>query len=135
MFVEDAWHARHQVFFKCLLCPLNGKQPKNNTWVSGPDDKEAHLVFFSTFKELKLPATGPMDHATTKLFGQSPILILSVGPCDLMLGTVPLFPLFLKANATPTIPHSCDTSTAARSSLEQHMQLQRMVEGEVTQGP
>ena len=62
-------------------------------------------MFFSTFEELKLPATGPMDHATTKLYEPSPTPILYVGPCDLMLGRVPLFPLFLKGNATPTIPH------------------------------
>ena len=29
----------------------------------------------------------------------------TVGPCNLMLGRVPLFPLFLKGNATPTLPH------------------------------
>ena len=46
-----------------------------------------------------------MDHATTKLYEPSPTPILYVGPCDLMLGRVPLFPLFLKGNATPTIPH------------------------------
>ena len=105
MSVEDAWHARPQLFFKCLLRPRNGRPPKNNTWVRGPDDIEAHLVFFSTFEELKLPATGPMDHATTKLYEPSPTPILYVGPCDLMLGRVPLFPLFLKGNSTPTIPH------------------------------
>ena len=105
MSVEDAWHARPQLFFKCLLRPRNGRLPKNNTWVRGPDDIEAHLVFFSTFEELKLPATGPMDHATTKLYEQSPTLILYVAPCDLMLGRVPLFPLFLNGNSTPTIPH------------------------------
>ena len=71
----------------------------------GPNDIEAHLVFFSTFEELKLPATGPMDHATNKLYKQSPTPILYVGPCDLMLGRVPLFPLFLKGNSTPTVPH------------------------------
>ena len=51
-----------------------------------------------------MPATGPIDHAT-KLYELSPTPILYVGPYDLMLGRVPLFPLFLKANATPTIPH------------------------------
>ena len=29
----------------------------------------------------------------------------TVGPCNLMLGRVPLFHLFLKGNATPTLPH------------------------------
>ena len=65
-------------------------------------------MFFSTFEELKLPATGPMDHVTTILYEQSPTPILYVAPCDLMLGRAPLFPLFLKGNSTPTIvtiPH------------------------------
>ena len=60
---------------------------------------------FSTFEELKLPATGPMDRATTKLYKPSPTPILYVAPCHLMLGRVPLFPCFLQGNATPTIPH------------------------------
>ena len=50
----------------------------------GPDDIEAHLVFLSTFEELKLPATGPMDHATTKLYERCSTPILYLGPCDLM---------------------------------------------------
>ena len=106
MSVEDAWHARSQLrlFFKCLLSLRIGRLPKNNTWVHGPNDVKAHLVFFSTFEELKLQATGPMDHATTKLYKQSPTQILYVGPRDLMLGRVPLFPLFLKDDATPTKP-------------------------------
>jgi len=75
------------------------------TWTRGPDDIEACLAFFSTFEELKLPTTGPMDHATSKLYEQSPTPILYVAPCENMLGRVPLFPCFLQDNATPTIPH------------------------------
>ena len=75
------------------------------TWTRGPDDIEACLAFFSTFEELKLPTTGPMDHATSKLYEQSPTPILYVAPCENMLGRVPLFPCFLQGNATPTIPH------------------------------
>ena len=63
------------------------------------------LVFFSTFEELQLPARGPMDHATTKLYEPSPTPILFVAPLNNVLGRVPLFPLFLDGNATPTIPH------------------------------
>ena len=59
-----AWHARPQLFFKCILRPQNGRPPKNPSWTRGPDGLEATLVFFSTFEELKLPATGPMDRAT-----------------------------------------------------------------------
>ena len=75
------------------------------TWTRGPDDIEACLAFFSTFEELKLPTTGPMDHATSKLYEQSPTPILYVALCENMLGRVPLFPCFLQDNATPTIPH------------------------------
>ena len=101
MSLEDAWHARPQLFFKSILRPQNERPPKNPSWTRGPDDLEATLVFFSTFEELKLPATGPMDRATT----QSSTSILYVTPCELMLGRVPLFPCFLQGNATPTIPH------------------------------
>ena len=52
MSVEDEWHARPQLFFKCLLCPQNVRLPKNNTWVRGSDDIEVHLVFFSTFEDM-----------------------------------------------------------------------------------
>ena len=75
------------------------------TWTRGPDDIEACLAFFSTFEELKLPTTGPMDHATSKMYEQSPTPILYVAPCENMLGRVPLFPCFLQGNTTPTIPH------------------------------
>ena len=64
--LEDAWYARPQHFFKCWFRPMDGRQPQSN-YTIGPDDFEMQLVFFSTFKELQLPARGPMDRATTKL--------------------------------------------------------------------
>ena len=80
MSLEDAWHVRPQLFFKCILRPQNGRPPKNPSWTRGPDDLESTLVFFSTFEELKWPATGPMDpsRATTKLYEPSPTHILYV---------------------------------------------------------
>ena len=101
MCLEDAWHARPQLFFKCLLRPRDGRPPKNPSWTRGPDDMEVCLVFFSTFEELKFPSTGPMDRATTKLYKPSPTLILYVASCDLMLGRVPLFPCFLRVRGQP----------------------------------
>ena len=86
------------------IAPSERKIP-NTTWTRGSDEIKACLVFFSTFEELKLPATGPMDHATSKLYEPSPTPILYVAPCENMLGRVPLFPCFLQGNATPTIPH------------------------------
>ena len=66
------------------FCALATEGPQNATWTRGPDDMEASLVFFSTFEELKLPATGrlsgPMDYATKKLYEPSPTQILYVAP-------------------------------------------------------
>jgi hypothetical protein len=97
---------------------------------SGPNsdcaDISYHLVFFSTFEELKLPIVGPMECAgVTKLYEPSPTPCLYVTPAACMVGRVPLIPLFLAGNSTPTIPHkysqhkgsgfpagSCDTAAA-----------------------
>ena len=78
MSLEDAWNTRPQLFFKCLLRPSNGTPPKHGNWTRGPHGMEACFVVFSTFEELKLPATGPMDSATTKLYESSPTPILYV---------------------------------------------------------
>ena len=71
-----------------------------------PDDLHYHLVFFSTFEELKLPISGPMERAgVTKLYEPFPTPCLYVAPAACMVGRVPLIPLFLAGNSTPTIPH------------------------------
>ena len=36
MSLEDAWHVRPQLFFKCLLRPHNGRPPKHPSWTRGP---------------------------------------------------------------------------------------------------
>ena len=92
------------------------------------DDLCYHLVFFSTFEELKLPINGPMERAgVTKLYEPFPTPCLYVAPAANMVGRVPLIQLFLAGNSTPTIPHlysqhkrsgfpvpvgSCDTAAA-----------------------
>ena len=103
--LEDAWYARPQLFFSCWFRPADGRPPSQGNYTRGPDDFEMHLVFFSTFEVLKLPARSPMDDATTKLYEPSPTPKLFVAPYNNVLGRVPLFPLFLDGNATPTIPH------------------------------
>ena len=71
-----------------------------------PDDLLLDLVFFNTLEELKLPITGPMeDSGVVKLYEPSPTPCLYVAPVENMVGRVPLMPLFLAGNATPTIPH------------------------------
>jgi hypothetical protein len=80
--------------------------PKNRTYKKGPDDIECTLVFFSTFEELTLPFKGPMEDAgVVKLYEPSPTPCLYVAPAQNMVGRVPLIPLFLAGNSTPTIPH------------------------------
>ena len=68
MSIDDVWFARPQLFFTCWLRPIDGRPPRNINYSRGPDDVEVHLVFFSTFEALDLPAQGPMDHATTNLY-------------------------------------------------------------------
>ncbi len=49
---------------------------------------------------------GPMEDAgMLKLYERGPIPCLYVAPVDHMVGRVPLIPLFLAGNSTPTIPH------------------------------
>jgi hypothetical protein len=59
--LEDCWYARPQLLFTCYLRPSGGRPPKNASYRCGPDDLRYNLVFFSTFEELKLPISRPMD--------------------------------------------------------------------------
>ena len=71
-----------------------------------PDDLLLNLVFFNNFEELNLPIKGPMeDSGVIKLYKPSPTPCLYVAPAENMVGRVPLMPLFLAGNSTPTIPH------------------------------
>ncbi len=126
--MEDCWYARPQLLFTCYLCPKGGRPPKNPTYRCCPDDPPYHLVFFSTFEELQLPMSWPMERAqavVTKLYEPFPTPCRYVAPAACMVGRIPLIPLFLAGNSTPTIPHkysqhkssgfpvgSCDTAAA-----------------------
>ena len=104
--LEYCWYARPQLFFTCHLRPKDGRLPKNRTYKTGPDDLLYHLVFFNTFEELKLPIKGPMEDAgVIKLYEPSSTPFLYVAPAQNMVGRVPLIPLFLAGNSTPTIQH------------------------------
>ncbi len=59
--LEDCWFARPELYFTCYLRPKNGRLLKNPHYKLGPDDVPHHLVFFSTFEELELPISGPME--------------------------------------------------------------------------
>ena len=53
-----------------------------------------------------------MNH-TVKLYEPSPTPCLYVAPAENMMGRVPLIPLFLAGNSTPTIPHMFSKNKAA----------------------
>ncbi len=124
--LEDCWYARMQLLFTCYLRPMGGRPPKNPSYRCSLDDLRYHLVFFSTFEELKLPISWPMERAgVTKLYEPLPTPCLYLAPAANMVGRVPLIPLFLPGNLTNTIPHqysqhkrsgfpvgSCDTAAA-----------------------
>ena len=62
-----------------------------------------------------LPMGGPMDAmGVQKLYASSDTPILFVGLAANVLGRVPLMPLFLLGNATPTIPHQLRQHRSAR---------------------
>ena len=128
--LEDAWYARPQLFFSCWFRPADGRPPSQGNYTRGPDDFEMHLVFFSTFEELKLPVRSPIDDATTKLYEPSPTPILFVAPNNNVLGRVPLFPLFLDGNTIPTNHTIYDISKPALSRMGSPMQPHLTAGGE-----
>jgi hypothetical protein len=68
-------------------------------------------------KELTLPIKGAMEDAgAIKLYESSPTLCLYVAPAENMVGRVPLIPLFLAANSTPTIPHNAHMFSKRKES-------------------
>ena len=79
------------------------------------DDIQVQLVFYSTFEPMVLPGGGPMEAmGVQKLYEPSPTPILYVGLVADVLGRVPLMPLFLLGNSTPTIPHQLRQHRGAR---------------------
>ncbi len=123
--LEDCWFARPQLF-SGAVCVLRMEVCRRtvitkqvqvytsipvypSTYVFNhfpPDDLLRKLVFFNTFEELNLPIAGPMeDSGVVKLYEPSPTPCLYVTPVENMVGRVPLMPLFLAGNTTPTIPH------------------------------
>ena len=77
-----------------------------------PDDIQVQLVFYSTFEPMVLPGGGPMEAMGVQKPSSTPILY--VGLAADVLGRVPLMPLFLLGNSTPTIPHQLRQQRSAR---------------------
>ncbi len=56
--LEDCWYARPQLFFTCILCPKDGRLPKNKPTKLLLMTSSTPWFFFSTFEELVLPFKG-----------------------------------------------------------------------------
>ncbi len=89
----------HSCSLPATCVQLVGETPKYASYRCCPDDLCHHLVFFSTIEELKLPISWPMERAgVTKLYEPLPTPCLYVAPAAIMVGRVPLIPLFLAGN-------------------------------------
>ena len=118
MFIQCIYMYVHVYQFN-MLC-LAGQHTFFN-WLFTPWHQSS-----STFEELKLQISGQMESAgVTKLYEPFATPCLHVAPAANMVGRVPLIPLFLAGNSTPTIPHkysqhkrsgfpvgTCDTAAA-----------------------
>ncbi len=81
------------------------KKPTYNTRQDDLDS-EVTIVFVSTCEEFTFPIKGSMEDAgVIKLYEQPPTPFFCVAPARNLVGRVPLIPLFLDGNSTPTIPH------------------------------
>ena len=133
--LEECSYAGPQLFVTCYLRPKKCRLPKKPHYKLGPDDVFHNLVFFSTFEELKLPISGPMELAgVTKLYEPSPTPCLYVAPAANMVGRVPLIPLFL-AGTNSLQPQPFLTSTASTRVLASQraaVTLQQQMDSEAT---
>ena len=106
---ENEWHARPQLFFKCLLRPQNLGPPRIPAGhvTRGPDDLEATLVFFSTFEELKLPGKGPWIVPPPSCTSRPLRLSCTSLPANLCLAGCHSFPVSCKATLLLPYLTSC----------------------------
>jgi hypothetical protein len=125
--LKNCWYARPQLFFTCCLRPRNARLQKNSNYKIGPDDIRHHLVFFSTFEELKLSISGPMESTgVTKLYEPSPTPCLHVAPAVNMVDRVRLIPLILASNSTLTFLKSTASTRFLASQWAAVTLLHRM---------
>ena len=113
--LDHCWVVKPQLFFSCHLRPRGARLPRMANYTYCQDEIQVQLVFYSTFEPMVLPIGGPMDAmGVQKLYAPSLTPILYVGLVADVLGRVPLMPLFLLGNYTPTIPHQLRQHRSAR---------------------
>ena len=110
--------------FHILTSPdrIERSAPADREWL----DIQVQLVFYSTFKPMVLPGGGPLEAmGVQKLYEPSLTPILYVALAADVLGRVPLMPLFLLGNFTPTSPHGPHQLRQHRSARFPHTQADR----------
>ena len=81
--LEACLIASPQLFLTCFLRPAGGRHPKREMDMYGPNEILVDLEFSSTFEDLDLPGSCPMDlesKGIKQLNGRSQTPILYVGP-------------------------------------------------------
>jgi hypothetical protein len=96
--IDFAWIARPQLFFKSTIRPIGGNE-------DGTDDMELTLMFYSTLERIVLTPDHPLQQAGMEMFYEPmPEPFLYVDHISHAQCRVPLTPVFMQGNKTPTIP-------------------------------
>ena len=112
--LDQCWYACPQLLFACLRVPsaaegraASEKNQWHVRWGRLPTWTDVLHRIYSTLEPLDLPDSGPIEiHGVPKFYLPSPTPVLYAGPMSNVLRPhVPLIPLFLRGNSTPTIPH------------------------------
>lgn len=96
--IDFAWIARPQLFFKSTIRPIGGNE-------DGTDNMELTLMFYSTLERIVLTPDHPLQQAGMEMFYEPmPEPFLYVDHISHAQCRVPLTPVFMQGNKTPTIP-------------------------------
>ena len=107
---REAWHVRLQLLFQVTVCPTGDKKKTtgaNDGKKGGPNAKNLHLAFFSTFEPLpNAPKGVTQEHGCEILYEPKGKPILYVGFAADILARTCLSACFLDGNSRNTIPFS-----------------------------
>ena len=123
MSLEDAWHARPQLLFKCFLRPQNGRHPKNPV---APMTWKQLLCFSALLRSSSCQPQGPWIVPPPSCTSRPLLLSCTSLPANLCLAGCHSFPVSCKATLLRPYLTSCGSSRAARSSTGPPTQPQLM---------
>jgi hypothetical protein len=99
--MSNALMVRPQLFFRVKLRPY--------AVLNAQSDISLELMFVSAFEKCDLTPYNPIQQAGMQMYyDPSPVPVLYVGHIKHALCRVPLMPVFLNGNDTPTIPSNRD---------------------------